>query len=187
MVPSSPTKQPQSISEETSVPEESSGLVKDVNSSDSDLSSSGINTPQRQSVCDNESSDRSAGTQSPVEAGPEVAADADNEFATNQSDDSGMGVAKSGAESQEASNPFDSADEDTPQSPMQEQSEDSPNPPPIPAPRVSFRSTDKPPLLDARKEEETDEIAVNQESDLGDDSGSHNPPGYLYKVMYTHL
>lgn len=186
-VPSSPTKQPQSTSEETSLPEESSGLFKDVNSSDSDLSSSGTNTPKRQSVCDNENSDRSAGSQSPAEAGPEVAADADNEFATTQSDDSGMGVAKSGAAGQEVSNPFDSEDGDTPQSPMQEPSEDSPKPAPIPAPRISFRSTEKLPLLSAGKQEEKDEMAVNQESDLGDDSCSHNPPGFLYKVRYTHL
>uniref|UniRef100_A0A8C9ZXD3 Bridging integrator 2b n=1 Tax=Sander lucioperca TaxID=283035 RepID=A0A8C9ZXD3_SANLU len=176
-VPSSPVQRTESISEETGPPEESSISSKDVNSSDSDLSSSGANTPKRLSVCDNDNSDRSTGSQTEAE------------LATNQSDDSGVSVPKSEAGSQEASNPSDSADS-APQSPEQENVSDPPSekakpkPVPVPAPRVSFHSKDRPPLLPAKEQEETDEEAsVNQETaDSGHDSSSHNPPGFLYKV-----
>lgn len=181
-VPSSPTKQTQSISDETSLPEETGVTSKDVNSSDSDLSSSGTNTPKRESVCDDESTDRSSGTQSPEEA--------EAELATNQSDDSGVGVPKSEAASQEVSNPSESADGEALESPEQENVSDPPSeeakpkPVPVPAPRISFRSTDKRPLL--TKQAEREETAVNQEAaDSGDDSSSHNPPGLLYKVHST--
>ncbi|XP_031136544.2 bridging integrator 2b isoform X1 [Sander lucioperca] len=201
-VPSSPVQRTESISEETGPPEESSISSKDVNSSDSDLSSSGANTPKRLSVCDNDNSDRSTGSQSPeeVDAAADAAADADvdadadadaeaeAELATNQSDDSGVSVPKSEAGSQEASNPSDSADS-APQSPEQENVSDPPSekakpkPVPVPAPRVSFHSKERPPLLPAKEQEETDEEAsVNQETaDSGHDSSSHNPPGFLYK------
>ncbi|XP_030277346.1 bridging integrator 2b isoform X2 [Sparus aurata] len=202
-VPSSPNQRTQSISEETSQPEESGGSSKDVNSSDSDLSSAGTNTPKRQSVCDERSS------QSPEEA--EAAAEAEEaELATNHSDDSGVGVQKSEAASQEVSNPSDSADSDVPPSPEQENVSDPPSEatkpkaPPVPAPRVSFRSTDKRPLLNAKEqeeeeekeeekekeegkdeekeEEEREEPSANQETaDSEDDSCSDNPPGFLYK------
>ncbi|XP_022601264.1 bridging integrator 2-like isoform X3 [Seriola dumerili] len=212
--PSSPVQRTQSISEETNPPEESSVSSKDVNSSDSDLSSSGINTPKRQSVCDNENSDRSTGGQSPEDAEEEPAAaevdaevdaeadadaDADADaaaeaeaeveaeaaLATKQSDDSGVGVAKSEAASQEVSNPSDSAESDAPHSPEQEAVSDptseevEPKPAPVPAPRLSFHSTDACPLLPAEEQEETKEAPVNQET--GDDSSSHSPPGFLYK------
>uniref|UniRef100_A0A8P4JY79 BAR domain-containing protein n=1 Tax=Dicentrarchus labrax TaxID=13489 RepID=A0A8P4JY79_DICLA len=161
--------------------------TENVNSSDSDLSSSGTNTPKRQSVCDNESSERSTRSQSPEEA--EVAAEAEAELATNQSDDSGVGVPKSEAASQEVSNPSDSADSDAPQSPEQENVSDPPSeearskPPPVPAPRVSFRSTDKSPLLTAKEQEETEEASANQETvDSDNESSSYDPPGFLYKV-----
>ncbi|KAM8756553.1 bridging integrator 2b isoform 1-T1 [Acanthopagrus schlegelii] len=189
-VPSSPIQRTQSISEETSQPEESGSSSKDVNSSDSDLSSSGTNTPKRQSVCDERSN--STGSQSPEEA--EAAAEAEEaELATNHSDDSGVGVPKSEAASQDVSNPSDSADSDVPQSPEQESVSDPPSEaakpkaPPVPAPRVSFSSTDKRPLLNAKeqeeeKEEEREEASVNQETvDSEDDSCSDNPPGFLYK------
>nr|CBN80600.1 Bridging integrator 2b [Dicentrarchus labrax] len=185
-VPSPPLQRTESISEETSLPEESGVSSKDVNSSDSDLSSSGTNTPKRQSVCDNESSERSTRSQSPEEA--EVAAEAEAELATNQSDDSGVGVPKSEAASQEVSNPSDSADSDAPQSPEQENVSDPPSeearskPPPVPAPRVSFRSTDKSPLLTAKEQEETEEASANQETvDSDNESSSYDPPGFLYK------
>ncbi|XP_068567933.1 bridging integrator 2b isoform X2 [Cebidichthys violaceus] len=208
--PSSPVQQTQSTSEETGLPEESSASSKDVNSSDSDLSSSGANTPQRRSVSDNETSDRCKGSQSPEE----VEAKADP--ATNQSDDPVVGVPKSEAASQEVSNPCDSADsalqspeqenasdpgsespeqdvsdpasespeqdvsDPAPESPEQDVSdpapeEAGPKPAPVPAPRISFRCTDRPALLVAKKQ---DEESVQQETD---DSSSHNPPGFLYK------
>ncbi|TKS71072.1 Bridging integrator 2 [Collichthys lucidus] len=195
-VPSSPTQRTQSISEETSAPEESvasSNSSKDVNSSDSDLSSSGANTPKRQSACDSESSSRSTGSQSPEEAEAAAKADAEAELATNQSDDSGVGVPKSEAASQEVSNPSDSADSDAPHSPEQDSvSEAKPKPAPVPAPRISFRSTDARPLLTPQQEvqekeeeqEETEEVPINQEtSDSGDDFTSGNPPDFLYKAV----
>ena len=197
-VPTSPNQRTQSISEETSQPEESGGSSKGVNSSDSDLSSAGTNTPKRQSVCDERSN--STGSQSPEEAEAEAAAAAEAEeaeLATNHSDDSGVGVQKSEAASQEVSNPSDSADSDVPPSPEQENVSDPPSEaakpkaPPVPAPRVSFRSTDKRPLLNAKEkeeeeeeeEEEREEASANQETgDSEDDSCSDNPPGFLYKV-----
>lgn len=132
------------------------------------------------------SSDRSSGTQSPEEVGAEA------ELATNQSDDSGVGVPKSEATSQEVSNPSDSADGDAPESPEQENVSDppleeaKPKPAPVPAPRISFRSTDRRPLLTPAKQVEREETAVNQETaDSGDESSSYNPPGFLYKVHST--
>ncbi|XP_075952793.1 bridging integrator 2b isoform X2 [Anarhichas minor] len=246
--PSSPVQRTQSTSEETGLPEESSASSKDVNSSDSDLSSIGTNTPHRQSVSDNETSDRCTGSQSPEEV--EAEADLD----TNQSDDSVAGVPKSEAASQEVSNPCDSADialqspeqenvsdptskspeqqnvsDPTSESPEQQNVSDptsespeqnvsdptsespeqnvsdptsespeqnvsdptsesqeqnvsdptseeaGPKPAPVPAPRISFRCTDRPVLLVTKKQ---DEELVQQQTE---DSSSHNPPGFLYK------
>lgn len=192
-VPSSPVQQTQSMSDVSGLPEESGGSSKDVNSSDSDLSSSGTNTPQRQSVGDNENSNGSTGSQSPVEVEAvadaeadgeaEAEAEAEAELATNQSDDSGVGVPKSDAASQEVSNPSDSADS-TPQSPEEETVSNLPSeeakqkPPPVPAPRLSFRSIDRPTLLAAEDQEETED---QETTDSGDDASSQNPPGFLYK------
>uniref|UniRef100_A0AAQ6IQW3 Bridging integrator 2 n=1 Tax=Anabas testudineus TaxID=64144 RepID=A0AAQ6IQW3_ANATE len=185
-VPSSPAQQAQSISEETSLPEESSISSKDVNSSDSDLSSSGTNTPKRQSVCDSENSNRRTGGAQSLE---EAVAEAEAELATNQSDDSGVGVPKSEAASQDVSNPSDSADSDVPQSPEQENvsdppsEESKPKSAPVPAPRISFRSTDKRTLLTCKEQEDSEEEPETQETaEPGEDSSSHNPPGFLYKV-----
>lgn len=192
-VPSSPIQRTESISEESRLPEEGSVSSKDANSSDSEFSSSGTNTPKRQSMCDNEGSDRGTGSQSPEEAEPEVKeeagveaeVEAEVELATNQSDDSGVGVPKS---SQEVSNPSDSADSDAPQSPEQGDVSDPPSeeakcrPAPVPAPRVSFCSTERRPLLDAEEQEETEELSGNQETaDPEDESSSDSPPGFLYK------
>lgn len=175
-VPSSADQQAQSISEESSQPEESSISSKDVNSSDSDLSSSGINTPKRQSVCDNDNGSTDRG-QSPEEA--EAVAEA--ELATNQSDDSGVEVQKSEAASQDVANPLESADRDAEQSPPSEESK--PKCAPVPAPRISFRSTDKPTLLPAKEQEDSEEESERQEAtESGEDSSSHNPPGFKYKV-----
>ncbi|KAM6946908.1 bridging integrator 2b isoform 1-T1 [Lycodopsis pacificus] len=236
--PSSPVQQIQSTAEETGLPEESSASSKDVNSSDSDLSSSGTNTPHGQSVSDNETSDRCTGSQSPEEV--EVEAEAD--LATNQSDDSVACVPKSEAASQEVSNPGDSADgtlqspeqenvsdptsespeqenvsdptsespeqenvsdptsespeqenvsDPTSESPEQENVSDptsespeqnvsdqaseeaGPKPAPVPAPRISFRCTDRP-LVTKKQDDES----VQQQTE---DSSSHNPPGFRYK------
>lgn len=190
-IQSSPSKQSQSISEETSQQEENSDSSKDVNSSDSDLSSTGTNTPKRQSVCDNESIGRSSGSQL-AEEEAETAADVDAELATNQSDDSGVGVPKIEAVAPEASGPFDPADGDTPQSPEQEHVTDpppvdaKPKPPPVPAPRISFRSPEKHPLM--KSAEQTEEETVRDDlAGSGDGPSSHNPPGFLYKVQSATL
>ncbi|XP_026163240.1 bridging integrator 2b [Mastacembelus armatus] len=186
--PSSPANRPKSISEEINLPEESSFSSKDVNSSDSDLSSSGTNTPKRQSLCEKENSNKSTGGECPEHADAEADVDAEAEFATNQSDDSGVGVPKSEAASHEVPTPSDSPDSDALQTPEQENvndlsSEDSkPKPEPIPAPRISFCSTDKRSLLPAEEQENTEEEAVNQDTAAsGDASTSHGPPGFLYK------
>nr|XP_046240796.1 bridging integrator 2b isoform X2 [Scatophagus argus] len=189
-VPSSPLQRTESIAEDTSLPEESSVSSKDANSSDSDLSSSGTNTPKRQSVCDNESSDRSTGSQSLEEAKAvaEAEAEAEAELAANHSDDSGVGVPKSEAATQEVSSPSDSADSDALQSPEQENVSEPPSeeakskPAPVPAPRISFRSTDDRPLLTAKEQDESEEEAVSLETtDSGEDSSFDSPPGFLYK------
>ncbi|XP_034389273.1 bridging integrator 2b isoform X2 [Cyclopterus lumpus] len=242
-----PVQRTQSTSEETGLPEESIASSKDVNSSDSELSSSGTHTPQRQSASDSETSDQSTGSRN-LEVEPDLA--------TNQSDDSGVGVPKSEAASQEVSNASDSADNallgpeqenandpaseslqqenvsdpasespehenvsdpasespehenvsdpasESPEhenvsdpaseslehenvsdpaskSPEQENVSDpaseeaKPKPAPVPAPRLSFRCTDRRALLPAKVEE-----SVHQETD---DASSHNPPGFLYK------
>ncbi|KAM9860023.1 bridging integrator 2b isoform 2-T2 [Aulostomus maculatus] len=225
-VPPSPGPQ----TEETSLTEESCVSSKDVNSSDSDLSSSGTNTPKRQSVCVSEHSRGSSASQSPEETEMEAEA----ELATNQSDDSGVGVPKSEAAGQEggqevseeggqevseeggqevseeggqevseeggqevseeggqevtqevneeASGPCGSGEVDASSSPELDSVSDPPSeetkpkPAPVPAPRVSFRSTEKPPLLPAKEEEETEPASSSQE-----DTESHHPPGFLYK------
>ncbi|XP_071389154.1 bridging integrator 2b [Centroberyx affinis] len=196
--PSSPSPPDQSISEETGLPEESSGGVpsKDVTASDSDLGSSGANTPKRQSTCDSENSDRSTGSQSLEEAELEVEPKAEAEpepeaeLGMNRSDDSGVGVPKSEVASQEVSGPSDSADSDAPQSPEQEGASEPPSqeaktkPPPVPAPRLSFRSErPSPPPAEADQEQEKEE-ATSQDQETngsGNDSDSQNPPGFLYK------
>lgn len=179
--PSPPGQRTESISEETSSREESGVSSKDVNSSDSDLSSAGTNTPKRQSVCDNENSD-SVASESQEEVAATAAAEV--ELATNQSDDSGVGVPKAEAASQEVSSPSDSTESDVPQSSEQEDVSDPPSkeeetkPGPVPTPR--HRSTDK--CIPA-EEQETEAASDNQETaEPGEESDSLNPPGFLYKV-----
>nr|XP_020448840.1 bridging integrator 2-like isoform X2 [Monopterus albus] len=202
-VPSSPAQRTQSASEETSLPEESSVSSKDVHSSDSDLSSSGTNTPKRQSVCDSENSNRGSEVPSTEAADAVAEADAEAEFATNQSDDSGVGVPKSETANQEVSNLSDSADSDAPQTPEQENVADPPEdeaiakPGPVPAPRISSHSTNRHSCSPAEQQEETEGEQscspaeqqketegepVNQDTvESGDDSSTDNPPGFLYK------
>ncbi|XP_034089142.1 bridging integrator 2b isoform X1 [Gymnodraco acuticeps] len=155
-------------------------------SSDSEFSSSGSNSPQRQSVCEQEE------TESLNQEEVEV----EDELAENQSDDSGVGVPKSEAANQEVSEPCDAAESELQEEKDEEEVEEEvvseapsskemgkPKAPPVPTPRVSFHCTDKPPLLPAKEqEEETEEASDNQEkADSGEDSTSHNPPGFLYK------
>lgn len=177
-----------SVREEAGAPQEGSVSSKDANSSDSDLSSNGANTPQRQSVCDNESSDGGVESQSPEEAEveAEVEEEAEGEQTTSQSDDPAAGALKSEGTNHEESEPSDSASGDAAQSPEPEEAsgppseEAKPKAPPVPAPRVSFRSTDQRPLLTKSDKEET---ASDQEDlDCGDNCSTHNPPGFLYKV-----
>ncbi|XP_062419799.1 bridging integrator 2b isoform X2 [Pungitius pungitius] len=219
--PSSPAQPIQRTSEESGVPEESappkesSVSSKDVNSSDSDLSSSGTNTPKRHSVSDPEASDRCTGSQSLEEAEADMAA--------NQSDDSGVGVPKSEAASHKVSDPSHSAgrslqspeqeavsdlasegpgqeavsdpasegpgqeavSDSTIEGPQQQEAEAVSDPAtearptqaPVPAPRISFRCADRPPLLVAKAQ---DEESVPSKTE---DSSCKNPPGFLYKAV----
>ncbi|XP_010766890.1 nucleolin-like [Notothenia coriiceps] len=159
-------------------------------SSDSEFSSSGSNSPQRQSVCEQEE------TESLNQE--EVEVEVEDELAENQSDDSGVGVPKSEAANQEVSEPCDAAESELQEEEKDEEEveeevseapsskeEGKPKAPPVPTPRVSFHCTDKPPLLPPKEqeEEETEEASDNQEkADSGEDSTSHNPPGFLHKV-----
>ncbi|XP_017293180.1 bridging integrator 2b isoform X2 [Kryptolebias marmoratus] len=179
--PSTPIQRTQSIAEENGTPEEGCVPSERVSLSDSDLSSHSSNTPKRQSVCDDhEDGNKSAHSQSPEEA--------EAELATNQSDDSGVGATKSDAASQELTSPPDSVDGDAPQGLDQDTVDDppleeaKPKPVPVPAPRLSFRSTDGLPRLPVEKQEETEPDSVSLETlEFIDGSGSHNPPGFLYK------
>ncbi|KAF7208798.1 bridging integrator 2b isoform X1 [Nothobranchius furzeri] len=167
------TQRTPSIAEESNTPESS---VPSKCSSDSDLSSSSTNSPQRRSVCD-ENGDKSTRSQSPEEA----------ELETKQSD-SVPGVPKSEATSQELGSPPESEGGDTRQGLDQDvvggppSEEAKPRPAPVPAPRVSFRSTGGRPLISPSNQEKTAEASVNQEtSESREDSTSHSPPGFLYK------
>ncbi|KAL3059269.1 hypothetical protein OYC64_011231 [Pagothenia borchgrevinki] len=165
-------------------------------SSDSEFSSSGSNSPHRQSACEQEETERLNQE--------EVEVEVEDELAENQSDDSGVGVPKSEAANQEVSEPCDAAESELQEKEEEEEEEDEeeveeevseapsskeegkPKAPPVPTPRVSFHCTDKPPLLPAKEqEEETEEASEasdNQEkADSGEDSTSHNPPGFLYE------
>ncbi len=144
-------------------------------------------------MCDNESSN----TQSPeeVEEAVEEMVEAEAELATNQSEDSSVGVPKSEAASQEGCSPSDCADSDAPHSPEQENVSDPPSeeakprPAPVPAPRASFCSTEKCPLVTTEeKQEETKTPSLDEEAaDSGDDSCPDNPPGFLYKVHSSRI
>lgn len=166
---SSPIQISQIISEESSAPEETCIPSKSVSSSDSDLSSSGLNTSKWPS--DHENGDKSTGDWEAK--------------ATNQSDDYGVRVAKSEAANEELSNPSDSADCGEVQSLDQgtegnlSPDEAKKNPPPVPAPCQSFHSTDQQPLLLAKEE---DKMETSKSSD---ELSSRNPPGFLYKAMAT--
>lgn len=140
----------------------------DVNSSDSDLSSSGTNTPQRQSVSDNENSTKStAGSTEDTEA--------------NHSDDSGVGVPKAEAAQSSVSDVADSPGQDKTSEPPADEAKAAP----VPAPRVSFCSTEQCALLPAKHQQDSEEEPDADGS--GELSSSHNPPGFLYKVHISTL
>lgn len=157
--PLSPGVQSQSTTETPGSAEEES---KDASSSDSDLSSSCTNTPKRLSI--NDLSERG---ESPEEA----------ELPTNQSDDSGVG--RSEAVCPEATNV---PDDEEKHNPDQDEAGEPPaaNPPPVPAPRLSFRSTERL-LRSATQEQEEDESENQTAAQSGDDD--QNPPGFLYKAV----
>lgn len=171
--PSSPVPKTQNIAEESIPAEESSIPSKSVSSSDSDLSSSGTGSPKRQSLCDNDNSDRSETSSQNPEAA--VA----SEPAESQSEDNKEGEPKSeAAASQEITDPSDSAGGDAPHKDAESDptsEEANTKPAPVPAPRVSFRSNESP-LLPAKEQEDLDEGLES-----GDDSGFPSPPGFLYK------
>ncbi|CAN9512124.1 unnamed protein product [Ophioblennius macclurei] len=66
------------------------------------------------------------------------------------------------------------SEEDEVKSPPEEEKV---KPPPVPAPRVSFRSAEKPSLRSADAPDQTEEEPDDQETT----EDSHNPPGFLYK------
>lgn len=132
-------------------------------------------------MCDNENSDSAVS-----ESHEEAAAAADAELATNNSDDSGVGVQKAEAASQEASSPPDSTESSEPQSSEQDDvsnplSEEA-KPGPVPAPRL--RPTDK--ALCVQQQEAdvaaSDDQETAETAKPAEDSESLNPPGFLYKV-----
>lgn len=182
---SPPAKLSQSICGGSSRPEETIGSSKDVNSSDSDLSSGGSNTPKRQSACDNSDAGSQEEEEDEVGAVAELQKEEEEEeeaeLATIQSDDSGVGVPKSDAAAQEVISTSDSAEGEAPQDPEEEQEaappseEAQPKPAPVPVPRGSF----------SFKEKQQESSEKENTAELRDDSSSPNPPGLLYKVQLT--
>uniref|UniRef100_A0A672FU04 Bridging integrator 2-like n=1 Tax=Salarias fasciatus TaxID=181472 RepID=A0A672FU04_SALFA len=142
----------QSTSEDSSLPS------KDSSSSESDLSSSGAHTPKRRSTCDDEAAAKDGDGQSPEET-------------ESQSEDSGE--VEPPSEEEEVKPP---PGEDQVEPPS---GEEEAKPPPVPAPRVSFCSAQKPSLRSAGTPEETEEDSVHQETA----EDSQNPPGFLYKAV----
>uniref|UniRef100_A0A3Q2Z0A9 Bridging integrator 2b n=1 Tax=Hippocampus comes TaxID=109280 RepID=A0A3Q2Z0A9_HIPCM len=181
-LPTSPGPQTQRNAGEISIVEDSSVPTKSGQSSESDLSSCGTNTPKRQSVCISEPGEQSATIESLEEA------EAVAGLSTNQPDNSG--VAKSDVAGQETSTSSDGEGRDAPLVPEQEESasqapseeEAKTNTAPVPAPRLSFRS-EKGPLLPAEEQREEMEGASDIKETAGsrDDCDSHFPPGFLYK------
>ncbi|KAJ0023362.1 hypothetical protein NQD34_003261 [Periophthalmus magnuspinnatus] len=165
---STSSQQSQNVTEEQG--EDSGSSSKDVHSSDSDLSSSGSNTPQRRSVCDHENSDSSSGNHSITE----VQAGAESELPTNQSQDTEEEAPTNTEVSQEVAT--ESTDGDDPQSLSQDNVCDVPveqpkaKPPPVPAPRLSFRRAERPPPKPETQEQ------LDQED-------PPNPPDFLYKAV----
>ncbi|KAM9409497.1 bridging integrator 2b isoform 3-T3 [Pholidichthys leucotaenia] len=185
--PSQPVQK--SILEENIPPEESSVPPKSVSSSDSDLSYSDTNSPKTQSSCDMENNEKSTGSHSTEEVAEvaEPAAEPAAEPSTNQLDESELEAQKSDPPSQEAGDPHETAASEAPhQDPVSDlpSEEVKTKHPPVPAPRLSFRSTKRCPVIPAGDKRESEEATVDKEtSETGDDSTSHNPPGFLYKAV----
>lgn len=179
--PSSQVQRTDSVSEESNTPSKRSSF------SDSDISSSSTNTPKRESMCDND--DESM--QSPQESELEPAAD--------QPDDSEAEAPVIEAESQEVEGSSESSDGAATQTLDQVTADDPPSeeaktkPAPVPAPRHSFQASDSRSALlplDQEQEEEAEETSESPEpSEPTEDSISHNPPGFLYKVhcSFTYI
>ncbi|CAL1608751.1 unnamed protein product [Knipowitschia caucasica] len=137
---------------------ESGTSTKDMHSSDSDLSSSGSNTPKRRSVCDNSDGGHSLA---------DAQAEGEPELPTNHVRDSEEEAQVCEVESSEVSadgaDPQDSSDE-----PMQETKV---KPPPVPAPRLSFRRRERHPPQ------------PNEPEQMMETDKSTNPPEFLYKAV----
>lgn len=94
------------------------------------------------------------------------------------------GEPKTEAVGQVVTDPSDSGGSDAPHQDFESEppsEEPKTKPAPVPAPRVSFSSKERPHL----SEKEQDELEEASES--GDDSSSHNPPGFPYKVHSKSL
>lgn len=178
---STSSQQSQNVPEELSLHEDGGSSSKDVNSSDSDLSSSGNNTPQRRSVCDNEHSDSSSGNHSMTDA--QTAAEP--ELPATQSEESEERAPQPEDVNQEVPAPAPSADSSDAQSLSQDNVGEAPTeevkakPPPIPAPRQSFRRTEKHPPRREKQEQsdQTEAITAAASED------STYPEDFLYKAV----
>lgn len=180
---STSSQQSQSIPEELGSREDGGSSSKDVNSSDSDLSSSGNNTPQRRSLCDNDNSDSSSGnhsmTEAPTGAEPETSA------ALSEEVEEGAATTEDVTQAEDVPAPALSTNSGEEQSPPQDDvaeaptEEAKPKPPPIPAPRLSFRRTERhPPRPVKREQSEQKETSAAATSEV-----STYPPEFLYKAV----
>uniref|UniRef100_A0A8C6UHJ8 Bridging integrator 2b n=1 Tax=Neogobius melanostomus TaxID=47308 RepID=A0A8C6UHJ8_9GOBI len=178
---STSSQQSQSAPEEVGLPEDGGSSSKDVKNSDSDLSSSGNSTPQRRSLCDNDHSDSSSGNHSMTDAQRA----AEPELPNAQSEESGEAAPETEAVSPEEPDPAPSADTGDAQSLSQDDAgeapteEVKPKAPPVPAPRLSFRRTERHPPR-PEKQEQSDENEANETAASEEPT---NPPEFLYKVV----
>ncbi|XP_051932944.1 bridging integrator 2b [Hippocampus zosterae] len=157
-LPTSPGPQTQSNAGEIVVVEDASVPTKSGQSSESDLSSCGTNTPKRQSVCVSEPGEPSATTESLEEA------EAVGGLSTNPPDDSGA----------------EKLEESASQAPSEEEAKT--NTTPVPAPRLSFRSEKGPPLPAGEQREGIEGASdIKDTAGARDDCDGHFPPGFLYK------
>uniref|UniRef100_A0A3Q3DYR3 Bridging integrator 2b n=1 Tax=Hippocampus comes TaxID=109280 RepID=A0A3Q3DYR3_HIPCM len=152
-LPTSPGPQTQRNAGEISIVEDSSVPTKSGQSSESDLSSCGTNTPKRQSVCISEPGEQSATIESLEEA---EAVGRDAPLVPEQ-------------------------EESASQAPSEEEAKT--NTAPVPAPRLSFRSEKGPLLPAEEQREEMEGASdIKETAGSRDDCDSHFPPGFLYKV-----
>lgn len=174
----------QSVSEELGLPEDGGSSSKDVNSSDSDLSSSGNNTPQRQSLCDNDNSDSSSSS-SGNHSMTDAQTAAEPEPPTTHSEEAEEEAPKTEAVSLEEPAPAPSADSSDAQTLSQDNVGEAPaeevkaKPPPIPAPRVSFRRAER--HLPCPEKQE--QLGQKETSATTTSEDSTYPPEFLYKAV----